>query len=432
MSFKAGMARAVMTPDEPVWLAGYGSKRAPDGKIHDLWIKALAFEDQLGKRAVLVTCDMMGIPRAMYERIRDGAKQRCGLDEPELMLTFSHNHCGPVLTGDLVDYYPLDAEQSALVDRYTEHVTGLFVETIAGALRNLHPARLEVGYGISRFAANRRENPEAGVAARIERGEKLRGAVDHRVPVLTVRGESNDLEGILFGYACHATTMSFTQWCGDYPGFAQIALEEGHPGATAMFFPGCGADQNPLPRRELHLCARYGRMLAAAVEEVLLTPMRAVEGEIRTAFESVPLHFKSVSSREELEAASRDANAVRSRWARRTLSELGAGRRFESGCRYPIHLWRLGNLRVIGLGAEAVVDYSHMFRHAYGEDTWVCGYSSVLVAYMPSHRVYEEGGYEGGPFLYEYGHPAELWESRVEEHIVTAVSRMARALASMP
>ncbi|MFM7318675.1 MAG: hypothetical protein ACKO5E_17160, partial [bacterium] len=42
--WKAGVAKAVITPEKPVWLAGYGSKRVPDGKLHDLWMKALALE----------------------------------------------------------------------------------------------------------------------------------------------------------------------------------------------------------------------------------------------------------------------------------------------------------------------------------------------------------------------------------------------------
>ncbi len=40
--WKAGVARAVITPEKSVWLAGYGAKRKPDGKLHDLWVKALA------------------------------------------------------------------------------------------------------------------------------------------------------------------------------------------------------------------------------------------------------------------------------------------------------------------------------------------------------------------------------------------------------
>ncbi|WP_197446197.1 hypothetical protein [Tautonia plasticadhaerens] len=37
-----GVARVVITPETGVWLAGYGTKRPPDGTIHDLWAKAIA------------------------------------------------------------------------------------------------------------------------------------------------------------------------------------------------------------------------------------------------------------------------------------------------------------------------------------------------------------------------------------------------------
>ena len=71
---------------------------------------------------------------------------------------------------------------------------------------------------------------------------------------------------VLFGYACHPTTLSFTKWCGDYPGFAQLALEKAHPGAAAMFVNTCGGDQNPLPRRMVELAKEYGKQLATAVD----------------------------------------------------------------------------------------------------------------------------------------------------------------------
>src|SRR5687767_456402 len=67
--WKAGIAKAVITPDKPVWLAGYGSKRPPDGKIHDLWMKALALEDAAGQRVVLITSDFQGVPRSMSDRV---------------------------------------------------------------------------------------------------------------------------------------------------------------------------------------------------------------------------------------------------------------------------------------------------------------------------------------------------------------------------
>src|SRR5688572_4955431 len=63
--WQAGVARAVITPEKAVWLAGYGSKRSPDGVLHDLWMKALALEDRDGRRAVLITSDFQGVPKVM-------------------------------------------------------------------------------------------------------------------------------------------------------------------------------------------------------------------------------------------------------------------------------------------------------------------------------------------------------------------------------
>ena len=42
--WKAGVARVVITPEYPVWMAGYSSRTSPsDGKLHDLWAKAVSY-----------------------------------------------------------------------------------------------------------------------------------------------------------------------------------------------------------------------------------------------------------------------------------------------------------------------------------------------------------------------------------------------------
>src|SRR5262249_58643623 len=85
-SWKAGIAKAVITPEKAVWLAGYGSKRVPDGKLHDLWMKALALEDNAGHRAVLVTSDFQGVPRSMSDRVFEQVRARFGLERRDIMI----------------------------------------------------------------------------------------------------------------------------------------------------------------------------------------------------------------------------------------------------------------------------------------------------------------------------------------------------------
>ncbi|HEX3726953.1 MAG TPA: neutral/alkaline non-lysosomal ceramidase N-terminal domain-containing protein, partial [Pirellulales bacterium] len=238
--WKAGVAKAVITPATPVWLAGYGSKRVPDGKLHELWMKALALEDAEGRRAVLLTSDFQGMPKSFSDRVFDQLRRKLSLERQQVMLSFSHNHCGPRLGDDLVDYYPVEAEQVALVDAYTATMEQRTVAVIAEALERLAPARLQTGTGRATFAVNRRNNRESEVPHMLSKGLPLAGPVDHAVPVMTVTRPDGHPLAILFGYACHPTTLSFTTWCGDYPGFAQVELEANHAGSTAMFVNTCG------------------------------------------------------------------------------------------------------------------------------------------------------------------------------------------------
>ena len=425
--WKAGLAKAVITPEKSVWLAGYGSKRAPDGKLHDLWMKALALEDNAGHQAVLITSDFQGVPRLMSDPVFEQLKSKYGIERYQVMFTFSHNHCGPRLGDDLIDYYPVEEAQGKLVEEYTAQMVVKAVNMVGEALKKLTPANLQTGEGRATFAVNRRNNREADVAGLLEKGTPLVGPVDHTVPVLTVTRPDGALKAILFGYACHPTTLSFLTWCGDYPGFAQVELEKNHPGATAMFVNTCGGDQNPLPRRTVQLCEKYGHMLAVGVEEALKQPLKPISEGLKTAFEIVDLAYLKVVPREELEALKKDGNGIKQRWATRLLKKLDAGGKFESAYPYPIHAWQLGKeMLVIGMGAETVVDYALRFKAEFGPGTWVCGYADDMISYIPSRRVWVEGGYEGGSNLYEYGRPAYRWAGDIENRIAASVHKLVK------
>lgn len=428
-TWKAGVAKAVITPTQPMWLAGYGGRDRPaEGKLHDIWIKVLALEDAKGHRAVLLTSDLCGIPKWMDESVCETLKKQHGLDRSQIRLTYSHNHCAPVQRGELEDYYPLDEKQQALVDEYSDWLEKRFVETIGKALSSLRPARLEVGEGVCTFAVNRRNNKEAEVPALLARGEKPRGPVDHSVPVLAVRTPEGKLMAVVFAYACHNTTLNFYQWCGDYAGFAQIALEKKYPETTALFVTGCGGDQNPLPRRTVELCEKYGNQLAASVEGVLAQPMKPLAPQLRTAFEFVTLDFHRNPTRQELEEALKGNNPIKSHWAKRMLKRMDEGQPFAKSHPYAVQAWRLGDQLWIALGGEALVGYALRFKQEFGASTWVTSYFADLTAYIPTRRNWEEGGYEV-EFLYEYGLPAFRWAPDVEDRIAAAVHRVVQKVS---
>ena len=439
--WKAGVGRAVITPAAPMWMSGYGSRDRPaQGKLHDLWAKALALEDASGNRAVLVTLDLCGIDRALADRVRDRLSRDHWLGRESVALNCSHTHSGPVVGDNLRTMYFLDEAQQKLIEDYTRELEDKIVAVVADALAGLAPAKLAWTVGTATFAVNRRNNPAAEVPARRERGE-LRGPVDHDLPVLTVtapgggrngggdrdgnRDDGGKLRAVVFGYACHATTTGLYEWSGDWPGVAQIELEQAHPGATALFWAGCGADQNPLPRLTYQLLQEYGRQAAAGVRGAIDGgKLESIEPTLATSYSEVDLPFAELPTKDQVarDAAS-DDKYVAAR-AKRLLAHIERDGRLSPHYPYPVQVWRLGrDVRFVLLGGEVVVDYALRLKRELGpRGTWVAGYTNDVMAYIPSARVLGEGGYEGGGAMVYYGLPSK-WAPQVEELIVAEVRR---------
>ncbi len=392
--WKAGVAKAPITPAESIWMSGYSARTKPsEGVRQEIYVKALALQDETGKTVVLVTSDLSGFRREVAEIIAERCQKNFGLARDRLVLNASHNHSGPVtgfLRGPMRPGYNLDEKQREVVRRYTENLVSKTVEVIGVSIQNLAPATIHFGQGLAGIAVNRRRD-RAGM-------RHLPAPVDHDVPVLSVRDPNASLRALLVGYACHATVLSDYQINGDWPGYAQEEMEKAHSGATALFVQGCGADANPLPRRSVELAQKYGQVLAAAVETVLKGKMKPVGGPLKTAFELVDLPFQGPQTREEIRKRLDDKNpAWRSR-AAYLLKVLDSGGKIPDRYAYPVQVWQLGrDLRFIALGGEVVADYSLRLKTQHGwDDTWVAGYSNDVFGYVPSRRVLQEGGYEGG------------------------------------
>jgi neutral ceramidase len=419
--WKAGVARLNITPKGPMWLSGYGDRDHPaEGKLTDLWAKALVLEDSAGRRAALVTLDLVGIGRDVSEPVCQALAEKYGLERSQIALCSSHTHTGPVVGHNLASMYFLDETQEKLVDDYTARLGEDLVSVVGQAIQDLAECRIAWGQGTADFAVNRRNNPEPSVPD-LRAANQLKGPVDHDVPVLKVTDAEGRLKAIVFGYACHATVLAFYQWSGDYPGFAQLHLEAAHPGVTALFFAGCGADQNPLPRRTVELAEQYGRRLAAAVEAVLAGDMAPVEGDLATTYTELDLPLDKLPSREQLEEDAASDNRYVAKRAKLLLARIEGGAPLSPSYPYPVQVWRLGpDLLWVTLGGEVVVDFSLRLKQELGPGTWVAGYANDVMAYIPSKRVLLEGGYEGGGAMVYYGLPSP-WAPQVEDMIVSAV-----------
>jgi hypothetical protein len=424
--WKAGTAAEVITPARPLWMAGYAARTKPaEGKAQDLFAKALALEDAAGTRLVIVTTDLIGIPRPLRDAVEKQAQEKYRLPAASLLLNASHTHCGPVLRAGRSVTYDLSPEQARHVEEYAAGLQAKLVAVIGRALAELAPARLSYSHARAGFAMNRRLPSPKGY----QNSPNPEGPVDHDVPVLRVEGADGKLRAVLFGYACHNTTLSFQQFCGDYAGFAQEYLEAAHPGTAALFLMGCGGDQNPYPRGQLEQAKQHGRALANAVEAALLPKARPVQGRLRVGLQEVTLDFVPPTTRDELLKQRESSDKYLQRRAKLFLEELERNGKIHSTYAYPVQVVQFdGDLTLVALAGEVVVDYAvRLKRELAGPTVWIAGYSNDVFGYVPSLRVLQEGGYEGGG-AFRYSPIPGPFAPSVEERIVGKVHEMVKDL----
>jgi hypothetical protein len=409
--WQVGVAKVDITPDYPIRLSGYGNRREPTSEIGlHLFAKALAIGSDAEGPAVLVTVDNVGIPASMREEVLRRLKVNTRVTSERFAISFSHTHCAPMLVGVLPNLFSMDVppEHMAAIERYTRELTNNLEKVVRAALADRKPAELAWGIGEVGFAVNRRRLPVA--------------PVDHDLPVLRVTDPQNKVRAIFTSYACHCTTISFNIIHGDWAGVAQAALERDFPGAIALMALGCGADQNPSPRSTMELVTLYGETLAAEAQKLAEETPKPIHGKLECRTKQIELAFAPLPTREEWQTLAQSKVPGIAYHAKKNLARLDRGEKLPTTLPYLVQVWNFGDdLAMVFLPGEVVVDYSLRLKKEFDRARlWVNGYSNAAPCYVPSRRVLDEGGYEGGGAMVYYDQPTKFAPD-VEERIIQAV-----------
>jgi neutral ceramidase len=402
-----GIAVRDITPELPIRLAGYASRKRPADKLDGpLMVQALALKNRSGERFVFVALDNCEVSRVFMQPVLQQLGDRFQLGRGAVAVVSSHTHSAPVLEETLTGMgqpSPADLEQ---ITKYSRSLQARLVEVVGAALADCQPATLEHGMGRAAFAMNRRLYQGDKVVF----GDNPDGPADWDVPVLRVKGTNGAVRAILFGYACHGTSVrGGDDWyvvSGEYMAYARQHLEAHQPGAAAMFLTGMGADSDPAPRGRLLDAKRHGLELAGAVIGVLDRPMRPVRGPFKLAYEEAELPLAVPPSRQQLDQDARSQDVHVKLRAEAYLKRLEAGQPLPESVKLPIAVLRLGDdLSFVLMAGEVVVDYSRRLKRMLADDhPWPIGYAYEVPCYIPSARLIKEGGYETESSLIYYGY----------------------------
>ena len=171
---RAGIAKIDITPDIPVMLYGYASRKTLSEGVHDhLFARAVVFENN-GRKIILVSTDIGSFTDTLYSVIKKSIMEKFNLKDSELFLAAIHSHSSPVVS---LDNRKLNINNV----QYTQGLNQKFLTLIGEALKNLKPVKTGVGVGYSPVGSNRREMTSDGS---ITLGRNPYGPTDKEVQVM--------------------------------------------------------------------------------------------------------------------------------------------------------------------------------------------------------------------------------------------------------
>ncbi len=293
-SFRAGVARAELTPAGSMPMYGYANRKCgPAQGTHDpLFAKVLVLEASQARMAI-VSLDLGSI---VSENLRREVADKLSI--PLLLLSASHTHSAPAFlapAGTGAGVSPGSSEPSPYLLEIEKKIFGAIREAAAG----MFPARLGIGRGSLQLGYNRLLMREDGRArALFDNLQRVPyGSVDPEFTLLRVEDDAGTIRALLVHYACHAVCLGPTncKYSADYPGVLQAKVEAEMKGTQCMFIQGGAGDINPLfqgrkgiEQEDFATMTTMGELLAA---EVLKTA--------RSIKAAVPVH-PSIQSTSEI------------------------------------------------------------------------------------------------------------------------------------
>jgi neutral ceramidase len=376
VQFKAGAAKAEVTPKEPVPMWGYGARRdsLSTGTMDPLLATAIVLQAGEDKLAI-VGLDLGRSPsEESMQRIRERIKESAGIQYS--MLAGSHTHHGPVL--EFSDSPGRGKGKFDAAIRYYRQMEDAIVAAILEADRNLTPAKMATGTrDLDGFNRNRHSKISPAPLDRSLMVLRLDDAV------------SGKAIAVLVNFAAHPTSISESknEFSSDYVGSLREEIER-EMGGVAVFMQGASGDlsTNRGPHGDHN---QYGRALGK--EAVRLAK------ELQTQ----PVENPSIKVREDRFTfrPRTDLNnpLVRAAYNMAFFPELVSNfvEEYADGIRPRITVALLnGNIGIVGGSGEFFCQHAIQLRgRARLDHVFFFGYCNGYHQYFPTIEGAAEGGY---------------------------------------
>jgi len=218
-SLRAGAARVDITPAPNALPANYLGVNDP------IYVRAIVVGNGTTK-AAMITVDIGGMSDETWSAVTRRVQSELGIPPEQVILTATHAHSVPRLSGPEFENQIFQAVQQADA--------------------KMQPVQMDYGTGVSYINVNR--NIIDAENRRWWEGPNYDGPSDKTVAVVRFRDLSGKPVAVFYNYGMHAVLNGqLDQISGDVPGEASRYLEESlGDDVVAVWSNGAGGDQNPL------------------------------------------------------------------------------------------------------------------------------------------------------------------------------------------
>lgn len=139
--WRIGTATRVITPDKSMRMSGFAGCTDPsDGTLMDIHAKAIAFEDYVGQRAVIVSTEVLLIARELRTAVEERIEDEYRVDPEALVLNASHTHYGPEFWDTKFKIYGMNETERERFKVYYERLKDELVTAVGEVPNALKPA----------------------------------------------------------------------------------------------------------------------------------------------------------------------------------------------------------------------------------------------------------------------------------------------------
>jgi hypothetical protein len=409
---RVGAGAVDITPPTGIAMAGYYSTRLAEGMHDPLHAKAIVFE-QDGEKVALVVVDLVTLGRSTVEEARKIIGRTTGVRPDAVMISATHSHTGPLLSGISIRNAAYGGDME-VAKTYTTELPAKIAAAVKNAESSLVPARVSAGIGREEsLPFNRRFVMKDGTvgwnAGKLNPNiVRPAGPTDPAVPVVYAESATGKPIATYVNFAMHLDTVGGMQFSSDYAfTLANVLSQVRSPEMLTLFTIGCAGDINHVnvgikdPQKGHEEATRIGTVLAAEVLKTYtrITPVATARPQVRHEMVKLPVPELAPGDVEKARAmatrigSKNDPKFLEKVWAFKVLDVYGRNGQPQE---VEVQVITLGpDLAWVSLPGEIFVELGLAIKAGSPfKNTIIAELANGSIGYIPTKRAFAEGNYE--------------------------------------